>query len=165
MYPSIENLPAKHLLGINLSMSLADNKTAQLWSSFMRRKQEIQNIIGTELYSLQIYPANYFHPFQPETEFVKWAAVELADTTSIPEGMEALNLPGGLYAVFQYKGLPSAAAPFFQYIFSTWLPSSDYELDNRPHFEVLGEKYQNNSPDSEEEIWIPVNLKPTGNKA
>lgn len=27
-------------------------------------------------------------------------------------------------------------------------------VDDRPHFEVLGGKYQNNSPNSEEEIWI-----------
>lgn len=41
----------------------------------------------------------------------------------------------------------------------TWLPASDYNLDNRPHFEVLGEKYKNNDPTSEEEIWIPIKLK------
>jgi len=32
-------------------------------------------------------------------------------------------------------------------------------LDNRPHFEVLGEKYKNGDPESEEEIWIPVKEK------
>jgi AraC family transcriptional regulator len=36
---------------------------------------------------------------------------------------------------------------------------SAYDLDNRPHFEILGEKYKNESPDSEEELWIPVKLK------
>jgi AraC family transcriptional regulator len=29
-------------------------------------------------------------------------------------------------------------------------------LDDRPHFEVLGEKYKNNDPTSEKEIWIPI---------
>ena len=33
---------------------------------------------------------------------------------------------------------------------------SEYEFDNRPQFEILGEKYKNNAPDSEEEIWIPI---------
>jgi AraC family transcriptional regulator len=41
----------------------------------------------------------------------------------------------------------------------TWLPSSDYVLDNRPHFEILGEKYKINDPESEEKIWIPVRKK------
>jgi AraC family transcriptional regulator len=36
------------------------------------------------------------------------------------------------------------------------LPASGYELDDRPHFEILGERYKNNDPDSEEELWFPV---------
>jgi len=32
-------------------------------------------------------------------------------------------------------------------------------LDDRPHFEVLGDKYKNADPDSEEEIWIPIRTK------
>lgn len=29
----------------------------------------------------------------------------------------------------------------------------------QPHFEVLGEKYKDNDPTSEEEIWIPIKAK------
>ncbi|MGK2861531.1 MAG: GyrI-like domain-containing protein [Chitinophagaceae bacterium] len=47
----------------------------------------------------------------------------------------------------------------FSYIFNTWLPPSGYDLDNRPHFEILGEKYKNDDPLSEEEIWIPIKQK------
>ena len=61
-----------------------------------------------------------------------------------------------MYAVFNYKGAQSDAAAFFNTIYTEWLPSSDYELENRPQFEILGEKYKKNSPDSEEEIWIPI---------
>jgi AraC family transcriptional regulator len=39
------------------------------------------------------------------------------------------------------------------------LPNSAYALDDRAHFEVLGEKYKNNDPSSEEEIWIPIKVK------
>jgi AraC family transcriptional regulator len=72
--------------------------------------------------------------------------------------METYVLPGGLYAVFDYKGLNTDNS-IFQYILGTWLPGSDYVLDNRPHFEVLGDKYKNNDPNSEEEIWIPIKTK------
>ena len=34
-----------------------------------------------------------------------------------------------------------------------------YTLDDRPHFEILGEKYKNQDPDSEEELWIPIKPK------
>ena len=72
--------------------------------------------------------------------------------------MEKFILPGGLYAVFDYKG-SSDASYIYQYIYGIWIPNSEYVLDARPHFEVLGEKYKNNDPTSEEEIWIPVKLK------
>jgi AraC family transcriptional regulator len=70
--------------------------------------------------------------------------------------MSILNISEGLYAIFDYKGPANAALPFFRYIFETWLPASDYAIDNRPHFAMMGEKYRGNHPDSEEEIWVPV---------
>lgn len=73
--------------------------------------------------------------------------------------MECLILPGGLYAVFQYRGTSETAVETFQYIFGTWIPASDFELDARPHFELLDENYRNDHPESEEEIWIPVRPK------
>ena len=69
--------------------------------------------------------------------------------------METFDLPGGLYAVFDYKGLSTDTA-IFNYIFNSWLPASRFHLDDRPHFEILGDKYKNGLPDSEEEIWIPI---------
>ena len=73
--------------------------------------------------------------------------------------METFTLIGGLYVVFLYQGIASAGAKTFQYILGTWLPNSEYTLDNRPHFEILGEKYKNEDPSSEEEIWIPIKFK------
>jgi len=73
--------------------------------------------------------------------------------------METFTIPAGMYAVFLYKGTPAEFGPTFNYIFNTWLPGSAYEADDRPHFEVLGEKYKNNDPESEEEIWVPIRLK------
>lgn len=63
-------------------------------------------------------------------------------------------LTGGLYAVFIHKGGPNTFPKTFQYIFRTWLPASDYTVDNRAHFEILGEKYKNEDPNSEEEVYI-----------
>jgi AraC family transcriptional regulator len=68
-------------------------------------------------------------------------------------------LSEGLYAVFIHKGPASQGEKTFRYIFNTWLPASDYLLDNRPHFEIMGEKYKNEDSLSEEEVWIPIKLK------
>jgi AraC family transcriptional regulator len=159
LQPKIITIQEKKLAGKRMTMSLAQNKTQQLWKSFMRQRTKIRNSTGTELYSLQCYPESYFSAFNPDTEFEKWALAEVSDFDVVPEEMETFLLPGGLYAVFHYQGIPSAAAPTFRYIFKTWLPNSPYNLDNRPHFEILGEKYKNESRDSEEDIYIPIQQK------
>jgi AraC family transcriptional regulator len=156
MQPQFVSIESKKLLGICLEMSLAENRTGELWRSFMPRLKEIETRVGNNLYSLQVYDEDYFQRFDPRREFEKWALVEVKNFSVIPDEMEPFELPGGLYAVFQHKGM---GTEIFQYIFSEWLPKSDYFLDNRPHFEILGEKYKQGSPDSEEEIWIPVKSK------
>lgn len=158
MQPRIETINEKKLVGKRLSMNLINNKTAELWKSFMPRRKDITNNITSDLFSLQVYKANHFTNFSPSIEFEKWALVEVADFDEVPNDMETFVLVGGEYAVFDYKGL-STDSSIFQYIFGSWLPSSIYELDERPHFEVLGEKYKNADPNSEEEIWIPIRLK------
>ena len=157
MNPRIETLIEKKLIGKRIKMSLSANKTSELWQSFMPHRNDIRNKKGSQLYSVQIYSSSYFNYFNPGAEFEKWAAAEVTDFAILPAGMDSFVLPGGLYAVFLYKGL-STDTSIFQYIFGTWLPESGYELDNRPHFEILGEKFKNDDPDSEEEIWISVKL-------
>ncbi len=160
MQPKIVDSPSKLLVGKHLNMSLANNKTAQLWQSFMPLKKLVTNSIGTDLYSLQVYDSNLdFKGFNPTIEFEKWALIEVADFKDVPSELEEFHLKGGRYAVFLHKGLPSEFAKTFNYIFNQWLPSSNYVIDNRPHFEVLGEKYSNTDLNSEEEVWIPIRAK------
>ncbi|ALW86644.1 AraC family transcriptional regulator [Hymenobacter sedentarius] len=159
MKPRIEQLAEKKLIGKRMTMSLAQNKTRELWQSFMPRRREILNPLGPEFYSMQLYGPGYFQDFSPITEFEKWATVAVTDFDNVPQGMETITLPGGLYAVFLHRADDSTPDQTFRYIFETWLPASGYLLDDRPHFELLGEKYKNNAPESEEEIWIPIKAR------
>ncbi|WP_017851633.1 GyrI-like domain-containing protein [Leptospira interrogans serovar Szwajizak] len=159
MKPKIKTITPKLLVGKRMTMSFAENKTGELWRSFMPKKKEIQNKIGTELYSMQIYDPSYFNDFDPNREFIKWAAVEVKDQNFVPTSMETVTIPKGLYAVFTHKGPASDGPKTFQYIFGTWLPNSEYSLDDRPYFEKLGDKYKNEDPNSEEEFWIPIKPK------
>ncbi len=136
----IETLAEKKLVGNRMVMSLAQNKTYELWKKFMPRRMEIKNSVGNELFSLQVFSNSYSDVFNPNTEFEKWASAEVSDFDSIPDGMETFVLPSGLYSVFIYRG-SSKDTRIFQYIYNDWLPNSVYKLDNRPHFEILGEKY------------------------
>jgi AraC family transcriptional regulator len=161
MEPEFKILLPKKLIGQRIITSFSENRTVELWQKFMPHRKEINNNLTSDLISMQVYPDSYdFKSFNPITRFEKWAAVEVADFDTIPEGMETFTLFGGLYAVFIHKGAASTGSKTFQYIFGTWLPASDYELDNRPHFEILGKKYKNDDPASEEEVWIPI--KPRG---
>ena len=160
MKPRIENLTDKKLIGKRLTMSLVNNRTDELWQNFMPKRREISNNVSNDLISMQVYKPTHFADFKPTNEFEKWSTVEVANFESVPTDMETFSLAGGLYAVFNYKG-SSNDPSVFQYIFGTWLPSSDYFLDDRPHFEALGDKYKNNDPISEEEIWIPIRRKNT----
>jgi AraC family transcriptional regulator len=155
----IETIGEKKLTGKRIKMSLTENRTGELWRSFMLERNNIAGTVGTDLYSMQIYPASYFQHFNPQNEFEKWAAIEVTGSEAVPAGFESIILPAGLYAVFPHKGSGDTGAETFRYIFGTWLPSSDYVPDDRPHFELLGAKYKNNDPDSEEEFWIPVRPK------
>ncbi len=141
-----------------MAMSLINNKTGELWRSFMPMRKEITNAISTDLISIQVYGSSYFNPFNPAKEFEKWAAVEVSDFHHIPDRMEPFVLTAGLYAVFIHKG-SGADNSTFQYIFTEWLPGSDYEVDYRPHFGNWEPGTKNNDPDSEEEIWIPIKSK------
>ncbi|WP_316767928.1 GyrI-like domain-containing protein [Pedobacter frigiditerrae] len=158
MAPRIETLSENKFVGMRLTMSFADYKIAELWRSFLPRRKEIINNLTDDLISLVVYKSDHFIDFSPTNQFERWAAVEVIDLENVPIGMESFVLPSGLYAVFDYKGLNTDPS-IFQYILGTWLPNSAYVLDNRPHFEILGEKYKNNDPTSEEEIWIPIKTK------
>lgn len=156
MEPEVKIIEEKKFLGQKIEMSFVDNKTAELWKQFIPRKIDIKNNIGIELYSIEIYPNFFFENFDPNNTMIKWAAVEVSDFDNIPENMETYISPEGLYAVFSYKGLASDVPKMYQKILQNWIPTSGYFLDDRPHFAVMGEKYNNNDPNSEEELWIPV---------
>lgn len=157
MTARIETFSEKKLIGQRITMSLADDKTFVLWRKFMERRREINNNLTDDLFCLQVYdPTLEINHFNHHTTFEKWAAIEVADFNAIPQGMEKIILTGGLYAVFNHKGAAGTGSKTFQYIFQTWLPASDFTWDNRIQFEILGEKYKNDNPDSEEEVWIPI---------
>lgn len=158
LQPTIKDTKEKKLIGKRITMSLANPKYFELFSSFMPHKKEIKNSVSADIFDIQIYDNSYFKNFNRTNQFEKWAVIEVATFETIPLNMESFTLKAGTYAVFYYKGLNTASA-IFDYIYGDWLQNSEYEIDDRPHFQILGENYKNNDPNSEEEIWIPVKTK------
>ena len=160
MEPRIEKIEETKLIGNKTKMSFVNNKTMELWQSFMPKRKEVNNPVGTELYSVELYNDRmFFKNFDPTKEFEKWAAIKVNEFDNVPNGLETLIIPKGEYAVFHYKGKPSEAQSTYQYIYGQWMPNSEYDLDDRPHFALMGEKYKGEDPESEEEFWIPIRKK------
>ena len=158
--PKIINIEARKLVGLSIQTSLADNKTRELWQGFKPRVKEIKNSVSTDFYSIQVYESGFdMRQFNPQTEFEKWAAVEVADFDNTPNSLSQFNLVGGDYAIFIHKGTPQQFHKTASYIYGEWLPKSNYQLDNRPHFEIIPENNKLDDPSAEEEVWIPIKLK------
>jgi AraC family transcriptional regulator len=155
----VVQLEPKKLIGKSLSMSFVEDRTGQLWASFAPKIASIPNRIGGEKISLQFYSDEFMT--NPTLPYSKWATVEVTDFGIIPEGIETLEIEGGLYAVFHYKGSVLGAPNFFRKIFVEIIPNSNYQIDNlRPHFELLpAGKYDPMDENSEEDVFIPIKLK------
>jgi len=153
--PTIVEFGGALLCGASEAMSLGTFTPWTLWPRVMKRLSQIGNRTSPDLISLRNF--NGIPVFGPEANppFTYWGGVEVVAAN---KGFEHLDIPAGTYAVFHYKGL-SSDSTIWRYIYSQWLPNSEWELDDRPHFERLGAKYKNNDPNSEEEIFIPVRPK------
>lgn len=157
--PKIVTLESKKYVGLNKVMTLSEDKTFDLWNSFMPLRKTIKNSINNNLFSLQVYDSTP-SVISMNKSFTKWVLVEVDDFSKIPDKLESFEFEGGMYAVFNYKGLSTDKSIFVE-IYTNWLPDSIYALDNRPHFQVMGEKYKINDSNSEEEIWVPIQVRDT----
>lgn len=154
----IKLIKPKKLIGKRCTTNLNQNNFT-FWQSFMLNKKKIKNAINLNIFSVEIYPAGYFENFISTNPFEKWAGLEVAEVDIKLSEFEVLTIPAGLYAIFLYKGKSSEAFSAFRYIFEQWLPQSNYQLDERPHFEVMGEAYLPNDENSEEELFVPIKMK------
>ncbi len=148
----IEIIESKKLAGFSIVTSFQEDKTPIVWRQFMMRRNEIVNRISTQLFSLQIYTEN----FTPNQTFIKYALAEVSDFENVPEEFETFELESGKYLVFNYKGKAENGPEIFRYIFQNFIPENQFEVDNRPHFEIFGDDYNPNDDSAEEEIWIPI---------
>ncbi|WP_255452701.1 GyrI-like domain-containing protein [Aquimarina sp. RZ0] len=110
---------------------------------------------------MQVYDKEMtYKKFNDTVVFEKWAAIEIDTIDTIPDGMGSYSLSGGIYAVFIHRGPVSTFNKTASYIYGTWLSNSEYEIDDRDHFEILADKYYGpQHPKSEEEVWVPIKNK------
>jgi AraC family transcriptional regulator len=70
MNPRIETLSEKKLIGKRIEMSMSENKTVQLWLSFMPLRKTIKDSLTSDLFSMQVYDPSFdFRDFDSEVFF------------------------------------------------------------------------------------------------
>ncbi|MFE3429160.1 GyrI-like domain-containing protein [Streptomyces sp. NPDC059171] len=78
-----------------------------------------------------------------------------------PEGMDALDVPAGTWAVFESEGVfPQALQYLWRDVFTQWFPSNPYV--SRPGPEILRVRLTENGKRAEAELWIPVERSAAG---
>ncbi len=158
--PTIITEPQRSLVGIHCQTSSVQNNVPMLWQVFMRRQHEIDNSLDNGQFGVSGYKDFDPTQFSTNTMIDKWAAIEVSAVETIPEYMVAYELSGGTYARFSHRGGKRNVQMSFEYIYSTWLPNSIYEIDNRDHFEYYPKDYK--GPEnlaSELFIFLPIKLK------
>lgn len=159
MNPRIEKVSERFLIGYATKISLEKNETASLWQRLMPLRNKIDNRVGTDYFAIQNYDESHnFTNFEATTSFEMCAAIEVDSLADLVFGMQSFTIPAGLYAVYVHKGLASEFQASYQ-IFKKWLDLSEYVIDHRPHLQVMGAKYRNMDPNSEEDVWIPIKKK------
>ncbi|MFB7549134.1 GyrI-like domain-containing protein [Streptomyces sp. NPDC056154] len=74
---------------------------------------------------------------------------------AVPEGLDALVVPAGTWAVFGNSGpFPQALQYVWRDVFTQWFPSNPYR--SRPGPEILRARLSQDGNEAEAELWIPV---------
>ena len=87
MHPKIEVIGNNKLVGMHMSMSMAADRTRELFSAFMPGRKDILHAKNENVFDLKVYPGDYFQIFDPSTMYVKWALIEVSEYEEIPTGM------------------------------------------------------------------------------
>ncbi|MFE9773292.1 GyrI-like domain-containing protein [Streptomyces sp. NPDC005931] len=74
---------------------------------------------------------------------------------AVPEGMDAIDVPAGTWAVFENSGtFPQALQHLWRDVFTQWFPSNPYR--SRPGPEILRTRLSQDGSHADAEIWVPV---------
>jgi AraC family transcriptional regulator len=81
-------------------------------------------------------------------EKVRYDAAVTVTRPVQPEGeFGVLELPGGKYALMQYRGPYAALGAAYQRLYGGWLPKSGYQLGEAPAFDEYLNSPQNAKPE------------------
>jgi AraC family transcriptional regulator len=154
--PALVEIEPFYVIGVekkNLEIagSLQRDKTVKeeipdAWFNFISRLHEIQgNQDSLVTYGIGRPTGGGIH-----FSYIAGARVDSSEE-NVPNRMVCTQVPGGSYASFSYFGQPSNIPKLSNFIYGTWLPTTNYQLN----FGVEIEKYTE-KPDPEGNIFVEI---------
>ena len=121
----------------------------KLWAELWGREFEVENQV-----SLTPFGVSFGHG--QGTNFRYGAGYEADPPANLPDGATVITLRAGTYAVFSRRAPISTLPALFDHIFQTWIPASDYALDEGAIFERYPADSGAEGDARLYEIWAPV---------
>jgi AraC family transcriptional regulator len=154
--PSIEQRDAMTVVGVGgdfvsgLSPSTNSHEIIPpLWHAFINRMSEVPSRVDGATYGVCV-------PLEGTDEACHYVAgLAVTDASSIPDGMERIDVPAATYAIFTHRGSIDLFGETLQGIYGEWLPASEYRRAAGADIELYDRRWTGGE-DSELEVWIPV---------
>lgn len=160
MQPFFKNIEEKKVIGMGtkfISTLSPDHDNEKiipaLWGKYVPRSEEIPTRLSpVDLGVCFKEEGEKFHP----DECFYIAGTEVKSIDKIPDGMMAMTIPAGKYAVFTHKGKLDKLSFTMKYIYGSWLPKSGEKLRDAPDLEIYDQRFKPDSDESELDIYIPI---------
>lgn len=160
----IEEKPAFYLVGVSKRVPMqfegVNHEIVKLAESITEeQKKEMHTLQNIEPY--EIVNASYHADanFQKEEGYLTHLIGVLTTKEEISDQLDKVQVEPYTWAIFPNEGpFPSTLQETMAKTYSEWLPSSNYEVINAPHFSFT--KMDNHKKDyAYSEVWIPVKHK------
>lgn len=157
LVPELYDQPALQLVGVRTLFYGLDSeknnlakKLPPLWANFISRLAEVPHTVPGTCYGV-VRPV---HDATDQLEY--FAAIEVRQRAALPDGMLALDVPGGRYAKFGHQGPAQGIDNTVNYIYSSWLLSSGTMHSGGVDLEVYDDRYHPTSDTSLMHYAIPI---------
>jgi AraC family transcriptional regulator len=153
--PELVEFPEKTLVGISFFIS-DDTEITDLtkeWSRLINEVQTIKNRTIPERY----YQVQFWSDNQELGGMFFFTGTEVTEAIDVNPLFVVKTIPKGRYLRFIHKGFSNKVGLTYKYIYTQFLPDTDFRLTRPFNFEYYGEKYLGAcNEQSESEIYIPV---------
>jgi len=147
----IVTMPERHAVGTvqNYTMDTREKIGAQ-WHAFFQTGYDIPNVLNDVMLGVSFGQDG-------QGGFSYAVAREVSPVPdAVPEGTCVVTLAAGEYAVLRAEGPMQELPATFDWLFTEWLPNSDYEIREGAVFERYPPHADQFNPVMEYEIWAAV---------